>query len=235
MDKISTILRIIIEKFIGGITFLVLYIPIIVGILAPMLFVIAWNLYISWYIIGPNLTDWTWYYYLIPPNLVNLFIGVEIVIFCVGLGLFLIGLITMIQKKVGNVKLIESGIYRYIRHPQNIGIIIMAFPFTLYVPGFEDLGIRMGEIASWLIFAFLISLYSYYDEWRLLKHYNNLFIEYYKRTGFFIPKFIKRRRKHLTLENLRLKIFVAIIVFILILVSFYTFVMLSTSNLMMYK
>jgi len=235
MDKIKTILQTLIEKFIGGITFVILYIPIIVGILAPMLLFIRWDLYISWYLIGPNLTDWTWYYYLVPLDFVNLLIGVEIVIFCVGLGLFLIGIMTMIQKRVRGVRLIESGIYRYIRHPQNLGIIIMAFPFSLYIPGFEDIGIRMGEIASWLIFAFLICLYSYYEESRLLKRYNNLFIDYYNKTGFFIPRIIGRSGKSLTLEKLRVKIGITIIVFILLLIIFYTFVMLVASNLMMYR
>jgi protein-S-isoprenylcysteine O-methyltransferase Ste14 len=235
MNKIRNIPRNLLEKIIGGITFIILYIPIILGILAPMFILVGLDLYFSWYLIGSTLTDWTWYYYLIPPDFLLLFIIIEIVIFCVGFGVFLTGLITMVHKKIQGVKLIESGIYSFIRHPQNIGIILMVFPFSLYIPGFEDIGIRMGEIASWIFFAFLICLYSYYEEWRLIHQFKNLFTDYYNKTGFFIPKFLRKRQKSLTSERLLDNIGIMVIVFILILVTFYSVVIFLADNLVIYK
>ena len=160
MKKIGNILRIVAEKLIGGIGFIILYIPIILGILAPMIVMMGWDFYISWHLIGYSFTSWTWFYYLIPPGLIPFYIFIEITLFCFGLGLFLTGLITFLREKIHGVNLVQAGIYKYIRHPQNLGIIIMVFPFTLYVPEFHDIGIRMGEIASWMFFTFFMCLYS---------------------------------------------------------------------------
>lgn len=146
---IIEILKTILKKITIGIISIFVYLPIIVGILAPMVVIIGINLYFSWLIIGFNFTSWMWAYYLIPPILIPLVISIEILLFCFGLTLFLISLITMVKKKIEEDHLIQTGIYKYIRHPQNLGIIIMALPFTLYIPGFEDIGIRMGDIASW--------------------------------------------------------------------------------------
>jgi protein-S-isoprenylcysteine O-methyltransferase Ste14 len=235
MTKIEDILRYILEKIIGGITLIIFYIPIIIGILAPMFFLMGFYLYFSWYLIGSNLNDWTWYYYLIPPHFIPLIIILEIAIFCVGLCVFLTGLITMIHKKFQGVKLIESGIYNYVRHPQNIGIILMVFPFCLYVPGFDDIGIRMGEIASWMFFTFFIWIYSYYEEWRLLKKFKNFFIEYYDKTGFIIPRIRRKRQKNLTVEKLLDNIGITFIVFLVTIIIFYSLVIFFADKLVMYK
>ena len=235
MKKKGKILLSISEKLIGGIIYVILYIPIILGILAPMFTLIGFELYISWYLIGPTFTDWTWSYYLIPSELIPFYIFIEIIIFCFGLGLFLTGLITMIQKKVHGAYLVESGIYKYIRHPQNLGIIIMSFPFTLYIPGFEDIGIRMGEIASWMFFAFFILCYSYFEEWRLMKRYNDLFQDYYNKTGFFIPKIFQNKEKPLTLKKLFVRIGISIIIFIILFILFYSFVLLFEDYLIRFK
>jgi len=235
MKKIGTILRIVVEKLIGGISFIILYIPIILGILAPMIVLIGWDLYISWNIIGSSFTSWTWYYYLIPPGLLPFYIFIEITILCFGLGLFLTGLFTLIREKIHGVNLVRSGIYKYIRHPQNLGIIIMVFPFTLYVPGFLDLGIRMGEIASWMIFTFLMCLYSYYEEWRLLERYNRFFSDYYNTTGFMTPKIFRNKENSLTLGRILLKVGISFVTFTLIFVLFYCLVIHSKIHLIMYR
>ena len=232
---IIEIIKTILKKVVVGIGLIYLYLPIIAGILAPMLVIIGINMYFSWHIIGYNFTDWTWAYYVIPPTLIPIIISIEILLFCFGLGLFLIGLITMVKKKIEEDHLIQTGIYKYMRHPQNLGIIIMLFPFTLYVPGFEDLGIRMGEIASWIFFALFLCLYSYHEEWRLSKKYNNEYLEYYKITGYFIPKF--RRDKNLSLLkiNFHKKILIATIQFLVYIVLFSIFVQFSLDVLMLYR
>ncbi|MHA1375596.1 MAG: methyltransferase family protein [Promethearchaeota archaeon] len=233
---IIEIIKTSLKKVLVGIGLIFLYLPIIAGILAPMVVFNTINVYFSWRIIGGyDFTDWTWAYYVIHPILIPIMISIEILLFCLGLGLFLIGLITMVKKNIEKVHLIQTGIYKYIRHPQNLGIIIMVFSFTLYVPGFKDLGIRMGDIASWMLFVLFLCLYSYYEEWRLSKKYNNEYLEYYKITGFFIPKF--RRDKNLSLLkiNFQKKILIATIQFLVFIVLFSIFVQLAMDVLMLYR
>jgi len=235
MKKIGNILQIVVEKLIAGISFIILYLPIILGILTPMLTMVGWDFYISWRIIGYGFTSWTWYYYLIPPGLIHFYIFIEITIFCFGLGLFLTGFITFLLEKIHGVNLVRSGIYKYIRHPQNLGIIIMVLPFALYVPGFKDIGIRMGEIASWMLFTFFMCLYSYYDEWRLLERYDSFFNDYYTNSGFFIPKIFRNKEESLTLKRILLKVGISFIAFVLLFVLFYSLVIFSKNNLLLYR
>ena len=235
MKKIGNILRIIVEKLICGISFIILYLPITLGILAPMIVLMGWDFYISWLIIGYNFTSWTWYYYLIPPGLLPFYIFIEITIFCFGFGLFLMGFITLLRGKIHGVNLVRSGIYKYIRHPQNLGIIMIVFPFTLYVPGFHDIGIRMGEIASWMLFTFFLCFYSYYEEWRLLKRYDRFFSDYYNTTGFMTPKIFRNRENSLTLGRILLKVGISFAAFVLVFVLFYSLVIHSKIHLIMYK
>ena len=232
---IIEIIKAILKKVLVGIGFIFLYLPIIVGILAPMVVIIGINVYFSWLIIGYNFTNWTWAYYLIPPILIPIIISIEILLFCFGLGLFLIGLITMVKKNIEEDHLIQTGIYKYIRHPQNLGIIIIAFSFTLYVPGFEDIGIRMGDIASWMFFALYLCLYSYYEEWCLSKKCNKEYLEYYKITGFFIPKFKRNKNKSLIKIDFRKKILIATLQFLVSIVIFSIFVQLSLNVLVLYR
>ena len=235
MKKIGNFLRIVVEKLVGGIIMILLYLPIILGILAPMLVVMGLDLYISWYILGNSFMAWTWYYYLIPSGLLPFYIFIEITILCFGLGLFFTSFFTFVREKIHGAKLVRSGIYKYIRHPQNLGIVILALPFSLYVPGFRDIGIRMGEIASWMFFTFFICLYSYYEEWRLLVRYNGLFSDYYNTTGFMTPKIFRGREKPLTLRRIVLKIGIFFVSFVLLFVLFYLVVITSENHLMLYR
>jgi len=200
-----------------------------------MVVLMGWDFYISWQLIGYSFTSWTWYYYLIPAELLSLYIFIEITIFCFGLALFLTGLLTLVRAKIHGVNLVQSGIYKYIRHPQNLGIIIMVLPFALYVPGFKDIGIRMGEIASWIFFTFFMCLYSYYDEWRLLERHNRIFSDYCNRTGFMTPKLFRNKDKSLTLGRILVKVGISFVVFALVFVLFYFLVMNSKIHLIMYR
>ena len=229
------ILKTVLKKITIGIASIFVYLPIIGGILAPMALIIGIDLYISWLLIGYNYTDWTWAYYLINPLLIPIIISIEMLIFCFGLGLFLTGLITMVKKKIEGDTLIQTGIYKYIRHPQNLGIIFMFLPFVLYIPGFRDIGIRMGEIASWMFFTFIICLYSYYEEWRLVRKYKEIYLEYYKKTGFFIPKLLRNKNESLININFSKKILIVAVIFLAFFFTFFITVQLFINELMIYK
>jgi len=173
-------------------------VAIILGILAPMLYIMGQFYFLSWFLVANRLTltDWTLYYYIIPPNEIYIWIIAEIIIFCFGLGIFLTGFITMVKEKIRGVTLVQTGIYKFIRHPQNLGIAIFFLPLALFIPGFGDLGIRMGDILSWSLFTFLISLLSLFEDWSLMEKFPDEFLKYYSQTGFYLPKF-KRNYKEL--------------------------------------
>jgi len=232
---IIDLLKTILKKIAIGITSLFIYLPIIGGILAPMLLIIGIDLYISWMLIGYSYTYWTWAYYIIHPSLIPFIISIEILLFCFGLGLLLTGLIAIMKNKKEKGPLIQTGLYKYIRHPQNLGIIFIFLPFVLYIPGFKDIGIRMGEVASWMIFAFIMCLYSYYEEWRLARKYKETYLEYYKRTGFFIPKFLSPNKKSLLKINFSKKILKAAVIFTTIFIAFFITVQLCINELMKYR
>lgn len=211
------------------------YIPIILGILIPMATIMGGYLYLSWFFFGYNFTSWTWYYYIISEEIIPYLIAIEIIIIGIGLGIFLTGLVTLVIGKKREENIIQWGIYKYIRHPQNLGILIMVFPFALYIPGFEDIGIRVGEIVSWSLFAFFLCLLSFYEEWRLMKENNNEFLKYYASTGFFLPKFKYVKDQSPTPINFLKKIIILCIGFIVLVSIYYLIVQFFLDELVAYR
>ncbi|MEJ2250932.1 MAG: isoprenylcysteine carboxylmethyltransferase family protein, partial [Candidatus Lokiarchaeota archaeon] len=111
-------------------------------------------------------------------------------IFIVGFILFIISLTTLILGIKKDVGLVQNGIYKYIRHPQNLSIIIMAFPLFMF------LGFRMGDFVSWVQFIFLMIIYSDIGDIKLKKKYPADFQTYYEKSGFFLPRVIPYRIGH---------------------------------------
>ena len=175
------------------------YAPIIAGILLPMIIFIplayvSWRLlefwgsnawYDSWFVINPEDT-----------HSVQLLFSIELIIFFGGLLLFGFSLYHLIKARRHHIRITKTGPYKFIRHPQNLGIIITLFPFTLYIPGFRDIGIRSGEVISWMIFSLLIIIISILEEQGLKKIYSEEFNDYRANTGFFIPKLIHHKSDH---------------------------------------
>ena len=182
------------------------YMPIIMGILIPMvvylpLFYGSWKIFIV-----PLLYGYWWFeeaYILISPEdpahfIQNTFtFSIEIIIFMVGIFVFLSGLYHLVKGRKQKISIVKTGLYKYIRHPQNLGISLISLPFALYIPGFNDLGIRIGELFSWVLFTFLLTIYSNLEEHNLSKKFPEEFRKYQTQTGFFLPKF-HLRKKHLS-------------------------------------
>ena len=154
-------------------------------------------IYFSWFFFGYPFLDWTEYYLeldIYPVWLTTLLYTVEILVFILGMSLFLIGVFSFItQKKAMKTSnsngIICKGIYRFIRHPQNLGICLMLLPFALILP-FESAPdtIRFGDILSWGLSSYFISLISLWEEKAMLKTYPELYWVYLHQTGFFFPK-----------------------------------------------
>ena len=175
------------------------YIPysaVLLFILSPMLFLLGilvfflfpWR--ISWFLADPSIffeqknIRGVWLNTVLYKPFVysDIFKLIKISIFVLGLVLFVISLFQLAQGIKKDQTLVNHGIYNHIRHPQNLAIIIMAFPLFLYY------GIRMGDIVSWIQFTFLIIIYSDLGDIRLKKKYPEQFQSYYQTTGFMTPK-----------------------------------------------
>ena len=109
-----------------------------------------------------------------------------------GLGLTLIGFLVIIiailqlnknltpfPTPINNGTLIETGPYKFVRHPIYSGIILTAIGFGLYNESIWKMGIGL---ALWILFYFK----SQYEETLLLNHYPD-YESYRSRTGRFFP------------------------------------------------
>ncbi len=77
-------------------------------------------------------------------------------------------------------KLIQSGLYKYIRHPIYTGIILVTFGFSIYTAS----GFRLLISLLLLILFYFKSLY---EEEKLIEFFDS-YPEYKKKTGRFLPK-----------------------------------------------
>ena len=78
-----------------------------------------------------------------------------------------------------SAKLIQSGIYKYIRHPIYSGILFFTFGFSIY----------SENMLRFLIFFTLLILFNFkaaYEEKLLLNKFSN-YSAYKKKTGMFLP------------------------------------------------
>lgn len=182
----------IFESIVLKITLVWVYLPIIAGILFDMMeqFSIAylsWILFNSW-----SRRDWINSWIVIfrfnPSFRIDILFIVEICIFTIGFLLFLYGLVFIAKARKNRIDLIQKGPYKYIRHPQNLGLLIMMFPFALYTPWIHDIGIRIGDILSWTLFCLVMIFFSDFEETRMKKGLSEEYENYRLRTGFFIPK-----------------------------------------------
>ena len=208
--KLLKHLHVLFKKVILSVISLFLLLPIIVGVIAPMLWIIGGVLYLSWILIGANKSYWTWGYILIPPEFLPILITIEVLLFIAGLILLSTGLYEIISARFKHKNITQKGLYKVIRHPQHLGIILLSLPFGLYIPCFADIGIRVGELFSWGFFASLLWLYSHVEEWLLMKKNKESFAEYYRTTGFLFPYLSKIKNKEFTLKKYRLKFLISL-------------------------
>ena len=188
----------LIEKLTFLISSIISCLPLVAGILIPMIVTLPLA-YISWYLFSFWAGgDWFDVWISVSPYhpiRFLLVITIEISIFIGGSLLFLTGLYHLVKGKKHGVSIVKTGPYRYIRHPQNFGILLISLTFALYIPGFNDLGIRIGEILSWTLFGLILIIYSYIEEYKLSKKFPEEFSNYRANTGFFFPKLNFRKNK----------------------------------------
>jgi protein-S-isoprenylcysteine O-methyltransferase Ste14 len=211
-EKISHVQKAILSYIMKLSVLWVVYSPVVLGILSVMmgfygiLIVIFLFFPISWILADPTILltsdiHGSWINSYLGINIdYNSLIMIEIVIFSIG-GVLLISAFIQLTTSLTKTKsLCQKGIYQYIRHPQNLGIIIMVFPLALYVPGLDDAGIRFADLISWIQFTLVVVLYSEWEEGKLKRTFPTEFPIYKKNTGFMFPKLITWEKPHIWTE-----------------------------------
>ena len=231
----------IVSHVIVSLTMIWIYLPIIAGIITPMVWMLP-ALYYSWYLFGRGLVEFRWLDGIAPiPNLASLIIIAifEILIFLLGCYLLVAGIIHLAKARKEKLNVVSTGPYKFIRHPQHLGIILISLPFALVLP-FGYIGIRIGDILSFLLNFTLLMIISCIEEINMKQRFPEEYPKYVSETGFFFPKLRKKEADHLKLYTVKTRkelllsytliislflIGFAIIVVIMFLVAKYTHLM----------
>ncbi len=174
-----------------------LYLPVLAGIITPMLWLLpAW--YTAWHVVGfifPFSDIWGglwlpfWGDSSLPPVLLLAIGLIEVMLFLGGLGISIWGLRELVMKRVKECGFVTTGPYKWVRHPQHLGIILFLLPTALFNPTYSPYwsGIRPGDILSWSLISFLLLIVADWEEIRLRAVYGQEFVAYISRTAFILP------------------------------------------------
>lgn len=210
-DKPKAVLSKIIATILMLPTIIWVYTPIIASILIPMAWMapLAFSFWSIFAIFGnPN---WVLgYFKIFEPISLLIF---EFIIFILGLTLLVWGVITLAKVKKKKEGLATSGPYKYIRHPQHLGIILMAFVNALYIPWTTDSGIKVGDVLSWSIFVIILFFVSEYEDWSLIKQFGREYLLYRSKTGSFFPKLSKKQVEEENIKEVNYKIRIPVTIF----------------------
>ncbi len=223
-DKLKVVLSKIVTTILVLPTIIWIYSPIIASILIPMAYMLplafsSWSMFAFF-----GNPSWLAGYFRFP-EFISLMIF-EVLTFVLGLTLFIWGVITLVKVKKKKEGLATSGPYKYVRHPQHLGIILMAFVNALYIPWTTDRGIKIGDILSWSIFAIILFSVSEYEDWTLNKQFGKEYLLYRSKTGSFFPKLTKKQidEKNIKEPNYKIRIPIAVFSYALFVTLLYLLV-----------
>ncbi len=205
-------LKIIGNKIVASAGTAAVYLPVAAGILTPMVWLLA-SWYFSWDLLGfilpfsHNMSGMLVIAFSFPESisqpLVIALSVMDVLFFFIGISLFLISLVEMIRAKVKKRELVTTGPYRYVRHPQHLGIsfIFLGVSFIhLLFPFSYNVYIRPGDIIAWLFTTFLLITVADIEEAKLTREFGQEYEEYRARTSFMLPRIrlpFKMESKHL--------------------------------------
>lgn len=218
-----------------------LYLPIIAGLISPMVWVLA-GWYFSWGIfsyIVPFSETWHHLWFMSSPiHPEELRIGISVVfrfsqvlIFCFGIFLLCYGLVSLVKGRARGEGLVTYGPYKWVRHPQHLGILLMlfllAFPFETSYSRLLNPITRPGDLVSMSSVLFLLILVADIEDYRMSKEFGDAYTQYRQNTPFMLPVRVQLPKSidFNSLERGRpLRYIVAILIFwgFLVLLSYYS-------------
>ena len=191
----------VIAKIVLFLSSIWVYVPIVLGIFAHMIWMMPLA-YTSWVLFLSFGGDWAELGFgigltgdMLPLGIVVLILG--IIIFFAGVTLFVWGIIQIVIARKNDITIIQTGPYKYIRHPQHLGIILSSLPFVFLLKSVLSsairLGFRYGDFLSWILFCFILIIWSDIEERKIQKKYPEEFAIYQSTTGFYFPKNTQQR------------------------------------------
>ncbi len=138
-------------------------------------------------IIGRSLPEGVLWGHTLISEIGYLGLYLNIIFACLGLLMIIFGWYQIYHgywKKVkGSGHIVEDGMYKYIRHPQYTGLMLIA------------LGMMLGwlTLTNLIIFPFMIYMYvrlAKKEEQDMIEEFGEAYVMYKKRTKMFIPKVI---------------------------------------------
>ena len=165
------------------------YLPIVAGIIEPMIWplliaspLLYHLLYWWWEPIAQYLFPQWWFItsYISGTRLVN---QLAPIVIGVGATILLVGLAQIVRAKARKTGLVTTGLYRYIRHPQHLGIAIMSFGFLML----NRLGIRVGDLYAWTLVVFVYVLLADSEEAVLEREFGESYLSYKRKVPYMLP------------------------------------------------
>lgn len=105
---------------------------------------------------------------------------IDLSLLAVGSALFLAAFITWLTNLRRGGELITSGVYRVVRHPQYLGIILLALGVTLR-------SLRPASLIAWVTLLVGYLILASLEERYLYGVYGGRYEEYSKRAAFILP------------------------------------------------
>jgi protein-S-isoprenylcysteine O-methyltransferase Ste14 len=165
------------------------YLPILAGIIEPMIWPLlyaspllyhmlywwwepmAQHLFPVWWLFTSYIHGTGWTRLLAP-----LVIGVGSVI-------LLVGLAQMVRAASRGSGSVTSGLYRYVRHPQHLGIAILSFGLLML----NGYGIRVGDLYAWTLVVFIYALLADSEEEDLEEEFGEAYLRYKRSVPYILP------------------------------------------------
>jgi len=183
-------------------------------------------LYIPWipFMIIPG-SEWLTEYLLLPWLWTNtpvmvIIMTIRPILTFGGFAFFIGSLVQLLIYRRRGIKLVTSGFYGIVRHPQYLGIFIWTFGHLLYA---LPLFLRPADIIAWVTLVYLYILLARSEEENLLKIFGENYARYKKRIPFIVPftpvklsEFVSRLIERYTPRDRSKNIIVRIMIYIVI-------------------
>jgi protein-S-isoprenylcysteine O-methyltransferase Ste14 len=122
---------------------------------------------------------------VVPPNVPLKVVRVMgSVLFLTGIAVFFVCAIQVYSHKFLKRGAVLKGLYRWIRHPQYVGLSIAGLGLAILWP-------RFIVVVLWLLMILVYYILSKDEERRMLGQYSEAYRGYMERTGMFLPKQIE--------------------------------------------
>ncbi len=174
-----------------------IYLPIVASLIIEMVYFVplAFTTWLLFSFLGVG--NWMLGTILYKPfiGLILMYIF-EIILILGGCTLFIWGIIIIAQTRKNKEGIATTGPYKWIRHPQHLGLILSSLAIPLY-------SARVAGILSWSLFVFVLLIISTIEEKKLISHFGDDYLEYMAKTGFLLPRISNYVRKPKTIEEVK--------------------------------